>query len=734
MALDDHGAGVVLEEADGSFVVRAAQSNGSDLLDRLRDGGVDAWTVIQHLAYTSHGGVRDYLINQMYEMKPEDIDFFLPQLCCFLVTWPESDRESLEQFMLFKCSKSLHCAMKMFWLLQAMAPYCTSGEQRTRCMTLATHCETVVINSCQPKFLGLDPRHLPTTKAKAAKKTTKVDDLLARSASLLQRIAVVQQRLGIAPASPSSYSRTTMVRSHSLDSFMALDPANAVPPLSLVSPDDERTRRTSSSGSSTKRFWTEDERELAAGSSFAAHRHSLVGLSPTSLGASIRDFDIFLAKQQMSEFFTAELHLIAELQEISNDLLRFEGIHRKLQLQRLVTMLNERACRGLYFPTGQATDRHYVILRILAQEVTPLSSREKVPFLMPVEIMYTGHDCSEDVHKEYFVDHESCRRYLLNLMEQNNNADYPLSPQGQQSTPSLSANSKCGLPFGELLDDRKRRIRSSSPFGRLRNWDLMLMIFKSGDDCRQEHLAMQMITYVDGLFRCARLPLRLHPLEILITSPTSGFIECVPDSRSIDSLKKSVPGFQSLLWFFEEHFGPRGSDTFRAAQKNFVESLAAYSLVCYLLQIKDRHNGNILLTNDGSIVHIDFGFMLSNSPGGNMNFERAPFKLTAEYVEVMEGEDSEAFRYFRLLMIRGFLELRQHCDRLVALAEILLMGPPNDCFYGGRQCLVDFRNRFHATDSEQIVVEFVYSLVSQSINNWRSVQYDTYQRITNGIL
>ncbi len=52
--------------------------------------------------------------------------------------------------------------------------------------------------------------------------------------------------------------------------------------------------------------------------------------------------------------------------------------------------------------------------------------------------------------------------------------------------------------------------------------------------------------------------------------------------------------------------------------------------------MKDRHNANLLLDEDGHIIHIDFGFMLSNSPGG-VNFESAPFKLTRELLEVNLG-------------------------------------------------------------------------------------------------
>lgn len=142
---------------------------------------------------------------------------------------------------------------------------------------------------------------------------------------------------------------------------------------------------------------------------------------------------------------------------------------------------------------------------------------------------------------------------------------------------------------------------------------------------------MQMISSMYQIFKEAKSPLWLKPYEIIATGPRCGLIEVVSDAMSIHAIKEKrleqTGQYSTLLDYFNEQFGPKGKKTRVAATENFCNSLAAYSLVCYILQIKDRHNGNILIDIQGHILHIDFGFLLSNAPGKGVKFETAPFKL-----------------------------------------------------------------------------------------------------------
>lgn len=64
----------------------------------------------------------------------------------------------------------------------------------------------------------------------------------------------------------------------------------------------------------------------------------------------------------------------------------------------------------------------------------------------------------------------------------------------------------------------------------------------------------------------------------------------------------STFGSYTLFDHFVATFGEPDSRGFRKAQDRFLVSLASYSIVCYLLQIKDRHNGNILVDRDGHVI------------------------------------------------------------------------------------------------------------------------------------
>jgi phosphatidylinositol 4-kinase len=270
-------------------------------------------------------------------------------------------------------------------------------------------------------------------------------------------------------------------------------------------------------------------------------------------------------------------------------------------------------------------------------------------------------------------------------------------------------------------------IRAASPYGSMNTWKLRAFIVKGEDDLRQELLAMQFIKKVSTLLSAAGINAYLRPYEIYVVSHNAGLIEYIPDTQSISSIHKKHP---SLLSYYQRNW----PETFPEAQKNFAESLAGYSLICYLLNVKDRHNGNILVDRQGHVIHIDFGFYLTSSPGGNINFETAPFKLTREMVELLSYGGNEVLQYFKILMFQGFLELRRRKEELILLVEMMKNAELMGCFVKEDRVLRELDERFHLNKTDEQCLRLVEDLVNQAKDNWRTAKYDSFQRYSNGIL
>jgi phosphatidylinositol 4-kinase len=219
--------------------------------------------------------------------------------------------------------------------------------------------------------------------------------------------------------------------------------------------------------------------------------------------------------------------------------------------------------------------------------------------------------------------------------------------------------------FGEAWEAKKERIRKSSPYGWMKNWDLVSVIVKTGSDLRQEAFACQLIHVCHKIWMDAEVDVWVKLMRILVTGESSGLIETITNGVSLHSLKRSLTlasvesgenprhRIATLKDHFLKAFGQPDSETYRAGVDAFKRSLAAYSIISYILQLKDRHNGNVLIDSEGHIIHIDFGFMLSNSPG-SVGFEAAPFKLTHEYVDVLGGLGSPDYEDYKKLCKQAF--------------------------------------------------------------------------------
>ena len=250
-------------------------------------------------------------------------------------------------------------------------------------------------------------------------------------------------------------------------------------------------------------------------------------------------------------------------------------------------------------------------------------------------------------------------------------------------------------------------------------------IFKVGDDCRQDVLALQMIAAFRGIFNDVGLDVYVFPYRVTATAPGCGVIDVLPNSISRDMVgREAVNG---LYDYFVSKYGNEDSLRFQEARSNFVKSMAAYSIISFLLQFKDRHNGNIMIDDAGHILHIDFGFCFDIAPGG-IKFERAPFKLTAEMVAVMGGSpDHQAFKWFEELCVKAFLASRPYAEKLSQLV-LLMMDSGLPCFKP--ETIQHLKERFVLEKSEREAADFMKVLIKKSYGSYTTGVYDQFQLLS----
>ncbi|KAF8183954.1 atypical/PIKK/PI3K protein kinase [Pholiota molesta] len=194
------------------------------------------------------------------------------------------------------------------------------------------------------------------------------------------------------------------------------------------------------------------------------------------------------------------------------------------------------------------------------------------------------------------------------------------------------------------------------------------VIFKDGDDMRQDQLVIQMFTLMDQLLRKENLDLKLSPYDVLATGPTQGMVQFIP-SKTIATI---VSEHGSLLNYLRAHHPDEGSIGTSGVEPSvidtFVRSCAGYCVVTYLLGVGDRHLDNLLLSPDGHFFHVDFGYILGRDP--------KPFppqvKVCKEMVDGMGGAQSPHYARFKNFCFTAFTILRKSTNLILNLVTLMV--------------------------------------------------------------
>eukprot|EP01122_Echinamoeba_exundans_P000485 TRINITY_DN1042_c0_g1_i2.p1 TRINITY_DN1042_c0_g1~~TRINITY_DN1042_c0_g1_i2.p1 ORF type:complete len:648 (+),score=93.83 TRINITY_DN1042_c0_g1_i2:894-2837(+) len=639
------------------------------------------WKAVSDIyKYRDNITLRDSLckhLHQLHESHPAHLEFYLPQL---VNTWLlMKDFDALGDFILARCSVAPDFAVQVYFFICSLGQV-GSPKWQKRCFKVLKKIVKAVPfedGTIPPKQLQLLQHHR---------------NLAASGES--------------PPADPTQLHPLLLVGSPDAKPVdpeaVVLKPAAAVE-TSLGEKRKSAGRQVRSRKPAPKEENLDPEAEL----------QMLTRIEPPIAPPQV---DAGIPVPAGKEYFMKQIDFMKNLIDISRKLGELYG-KRELYKPRLDEEL--RALDG-YIKTGTAFMPHLHssrmrVLKVSLEDSTPIQTYGRVLYKM----VYEAVDVPQNYTKKMVDEYLKLSHDIAEIDANRGNASETSAPSGH------GPNSVFGEPWREV----RRRLKAKSEFGSLPHWEAKAVIVKHGDFVLQEQFVMQLVIQFQKIWEQEGIPLRLVSYRIMALSYQSGLIEVVPNAVSMDRLRTFTEsrGEPTLLDFFRQEW-PNPRD-FERARTHFVSSLAAYSIICYLLQIKDRHNGNIMLDHEGILFHIDFGYLLART----IKFEKAPFKLTDEFIEVMGGDQSKYFKDFVTLCVRGFIAARKHYEKILLLVEMTMSES------GAIPCLErdsitkNLRKRFHLEWNEAQLEEYVISLICEARDNWRTQLYDTYQRILNDI-
>lgn len=236
----------------------------------------------------------------------------------------------------------------------------------------------------------------------------------------------------------------------------------------------------------------------------------------------------------------------------------------------------------------------------------------------------------------------------------------------------------------------------------LRTTSGVVRILYKREDVRRDQVTMTVAYWINQMTQ-----LHVPTYDVLPLSPSHGWIVMLENTSTLYEIRQQGKTLQNVLLDRLPHL------TIAAFRERFAASCAAACVLCYVMGVGDRHLSNMLITEEGHLLHIDFTYILGDDP----KYVRTEMRVTKDMLDVLGGKNTPTFRAFKRQCRDAYQIIRMQAPFWYAL--LTRVAEPNDARRHVLSRLVPGQNM---EEADELLVEIVER---SSSGSWGQAITDT---------
>lgn len=202
--------------------------------------------------------------------------------------------------------------------------------------------------------------------------------------------------------------------------------------------------------------------------------------------------------------------------------------------------------------------------------------------------------------------------------------------------------------------------------------------------------------------------------SVMPITKNSGMIQIVDNADTVHDITRS---HKNIMQYILEH---NQGGIIGNVMNTYMFSLVSYTLHSYFIGLGDRHLQNIMITRDGSIFHIDFGFIMGADA---YPLTGSDIKLNKDMLDVIGGDNSNRYKQYLQLCEHGAIIIRKYFDMFFILFD------QNRVFDTDRISKFVMK-RFQPRQTDRQVIHELFTVIKQSNDTFNEFLRDFFHHHT----